>query len=83
LGRSSEKLHIPSGRVAFEDVIRFLIEEVAVIPKLDDWQAVLADALEAFVEHRTWSGSAPPSEPPSEDEPKAVQRPKRTRRPRR
>lgn len=43
--------HIPSGRVAFERVVRFLIEDIGVVPARDDWDEVLA---EQEARHRKW-----------------------------
>lgn len=78
-GLTTSKLHIATGRVAFEDVVRFLITELNVVPRQLDWESVLNEAMEAFLEWRTWSGSAPPTEP-QEEAAAPSQRPKRTSR---
>lgn len=49
------RMHIPSGRVAFEAVVRFLLEELLVQATREDWRDALTDAEERFREHRTWS----------------------------
>ncbi len=49
------RTHIPTGRVALEDVIRFAIMELGVEPKRADWERVLSDAQEAYRRERTWS----------------------------
>jgi hypothetical protein len=49
------KKHIPSGRVALEDVIQWLIEELGVIPLKRDWKARLAASRKAFKETRSWA----------------------------
>jgi hypothetical protein len=50
-----QRKHIPSGRVALEDVIRWLISELKVKPRRDDWDEVLKKAKERFLEIRSWS----------------------------
>lgn len=47
-------LHLLTGRVGLESVIRVLLNELGVRPRRDDWQDVL-DATEAvFEQWRTW-----------------------------
>jgi len=36
------KLHFPTGRVSIDDVVRFLIDDLDVIPRRSDWESVLA-----------------------------------------
>jgi hypothetical protein len=48
------KAHIPTGRVAIEDVIYFLIDELRVQPLRHDWRNVLATARKPFITHKTW-----------------------------
>ncbi len=50
-----QRKHIPSGRVALEDVIRWLISELKVKPKRDDWDEILTKAKERFIEIRSWA----------------------------
>lgn len=57
-GRETRKLHIPSERVAFESVVRFLIVDLGVVPLRADWEALIEGALAAFVRFRTWPRSA-------------------------
>jgi hypothetical protein len=38
--RALYRLHIPSWRVAFEEVLRFLLEEFDVEPARDDWREI-------------------------------------------
>lgn len=47
--------HVPTGRVAMEDVLRLLIE-LGVQPRRDDWQAVLDETQSAFERWRSWGG---------------------------
>ena len=48
------RLHVPTGRVSFEEVIRFLISELDVVPLRDDWGETLAETEERFRAFRTW-----------------------------
>jgi hypothetical protein len=50
------KLHIPTGRVFYEDVIRFLLDEHGVEPVREDWDAVLSDSFRRVSRHSTWGG---------------------------
>ncbi|MDP9471178.1 MAG: hypothetical protein M3Q71_11005 [Chloroflexota bacterium] len=49
-----DKMHIPTGRVLVEDVIRSIIEEMGVEPLRSDWDTILRDNTEAFRRGRTW-----------------------------
>lgn len=49
------KLHVPSGRVAVENVILFLIGEMNVKPARDGWQAQLEQTLARHEAHRSWA----------------------------
>lgn len=51
-------LHVPSGRVSFEQVIRFLITDLNVVPARTDWDAVLTNSHSLFVRFRRWSDHA-------------------------
>jgi hypothetical protein len=55
LGTTLSKLHIPSGRVSFEEVIRFLIDDFHVEPARDDWRGIVEDSETRFRKFRTWS----------------------------
>jgi len=50
------KLHIPTGRVFYEDVLRFLIQEHGVEPVRDDWDDVLKDSFSRVSTYATWGG---------------------------
>lgn len=54
-----EKAHIPTGRVALEDLLRFAILELGVEPQRDDWREVLSETQGKFEERRTWRRSGP------------------------
>lgn len=47
-------LHIPTGRIALEHVVRFLIEEVGVVPIRENWREVLDAGERAFVDRASW-----------------------------
>jgi len=49
------KRHIPSGRVALEDVIEWLVVELQVKAIREDWQKILAETRQRFKETRTWA----------------------------
>ncbi len=53
-GPLTSRAHLPTGRVAVEQVLRLAIEELRVEPRRDDWQAVLTEAEAAFERWRTW-----------------------------
>jgi hypothetical protein len=55
------KSHIPTGRISFEAVVRFLVDELEVEPiRDDDWRTMLDRNEEMFDRQRTWS-LIPPS----------------------
>ena len=49
------KAHVPTGRIALEDVIQFLIESFRVVPMKEQWEAVLDGSRAKFREYRSWS----------------------------
>ena len=49
------KLHLPTGRVSMEAVIRFLIEDLDVVPRRPDWDRILERHEEGFRRVRTWN----------------------------
>lgn len=42
------KLHIPTGRVSIESVVRFLIGEIKVQPIVNEWETVLDEGQQLF-----------------------------------
>jgi len=42
------RLHIPTGRIPLELVVRHLITEWEVKPRTDDWNAILEESAEGF-----------------------------------
>lgn len=48
------KLHIPTGRVFFEDVLLFLISEHDVEPVRDDWESTLTESYRRVVSFASW-----------------------------
>ncbi len=57
--KAISKLHIPSGRVTVEQVVRYIIEECEVEPLHDDWDQILSAGHDLHVEHRTWHSDTP------------------------
>jgi hypothetical protein len=55
LGVTLGKLHLPTGRVAFEEVIVCLLNELDVLPARDDWEQVLNETFLRFRTYRTWT----------------------------
>lgn len=50
-----ERVHLPTGRVALEQILRLAISELGVQPRRKDWATVLDRTQAAFTEHRTWA----------------------------
>lgn len=48
------KAHIPTGRIALEDLLRMAINEFGIEPRRDDWRDVLAKTQAAYEKWRTW-----------------------------
>lgn len=61
LGRV-HKYHIPTGRVAFEDVLRLAMNEFGVEAQRPDWDNVIGQTQAKFEQWRTWTGSGQPSQ---------------------
>lgn len=55
--------HIPTGRVTFESVVRYAIEELEAIPARKDWDDVLLATESLHVRYRSWNVD-PAVEPP-------------------
>jgi hypothetical protein len=47
--------HVPTGRVTFESVLRYLIEDLAADPARKDWRSVLEGTELLHAKHRSWS----------------------------
>lgn len=54
-----QRAHIPTGRVALEDVIRFALSQLGAQAQRDDWKEVLAGTQGRFEGYQSWSGSGP------------------------
>jgi hypothetical protein len=51
------KLHVPSGRVAIEDVVTYIIDELGVQPcgaAAKNWRTLVQSTKRLFVEYKTW-----------------------------
>jgi hypothetical protein len=55
------KAHLPTARIAVEDVVRCVITQLGVVPLKEDWETIFAETQAAFQQWRTWGGSHPPS----------------------
>jgi hypothetical protein len=55
------KLHIPTGRVFFEDVLQFLIRDHDVKPAREDWAEVLEECHRRVSTFATWGGRRAPA----------------------
>jgi hypothetical protein len=53
--RMDRKLHIPTGRVAFEEVLLFAITDYGIATAKPDAAAILTDILSRFRRYRTWA----------------------------
>lgn len=53
------KKHIPTGRIAFEDVLEFLFRDCKVRPARDDWKEVFVETKKLFDANKSWSTIAP------------------------
>lgn len=49
-----QSAHIPTGRVALEEVLRLLIEGFNVPPKKEDWEGVLTHTKGKFDQYKNW-----------------------------
>jgi hypothetical protein len=51
----TKRMHLPSGRIAFEQVLTLMIREFGVEPRRDDHEAVIEDCFSRFAKWRTWT----------------------------
>ena len=49
------RYHVPSGRVLFEDVVRFLIEDLGVTAQREDWSQVVEDVRQNVKQVWSWA----------------------------
>lgn len=55
-GVIDRRVHVPTGRVSIEAVVRVLLTDLGVAAKRDDFERVLDKAERDFIEHRSWHG---------------------------
>lgn len=58
-GRIDRRVHVPTGRVSIESVLRILLTDLAVPARpthAADFAAVLDECERPFIEHRRWHG---------------------------
>jgi hypothetical protein len=48
------KAHVPTGHVAFRDVLRFAVDELNIVPRRPGWREILARAEETFPPPSWW-----------------------------
>ncbi len=48
------KAHFPTGRVSIEEVLRFAVRELGVIPINDNWRTILDETEKDFKAKKTW-----------------------------
>lgn len=53
-GKRFSALHIPTGHITVGEVVRFLIEEMQVIPLHRDWLRIITENLEAHRQFGSW-----------------------------
>jgi hypothetical protein len=53
--KTINKLHLPTGRIALEQVLRLCVDELEAVPLNADWDNILSGAQKAFETWRTWS----------------------------
>jgi hypothetical protein len=53
-GALSRRVHVPTSRVAVEDVLRVAIMDLGVQPLRDDWKPVFRETQDVFERWRTW-----------------------------
>ena len=53
-GFAPNKLHIPTGGITIENVIRFLIADLDVPPRIEDWDEELRKSERQFREWTRW-----------------------------
>ncbi|MGH2367430.1 MAG: hypothetical protein ACRDI2_04460 [Chloroflexota bacterium] len=57
-GLLHRKLHLPTGRIALEDVLRLAITQMGVEPARRDWAKVLDETQARFEVAQTWATSS-------------------------
>lgn len=53
--KTLNKLHLPTGRIALEQVLRLTVDELGVKPIKGKWDSILTEAQSRFEKWRTWS----------------------------
>jgi len=59
-GMKLSRKHIPTARISFEEVLRFLIDEFDVQHSNDRWREVLAETQQRHEKRRSWWGGRKP-----------------------
>lgn len=70
-------LHLPTSRVSFEEIVRFLIEDLGVRASAD-WQATLKTSQDRYQKYRRWPRTGPDSPVRADLDPHLHRRPNPT-----
>jgi hypothetical protein len=54
-GLTLHKLHLVTGRISLEALVHFLVDDLNVVPRRDDWREIVERGEEAFRQARTWA----------------------------
>jgi hypothetical protein len=55
VGDGFAKQHVPTGRVTFESIVMFLLMDLEVRPREQDWYERITEAEQLHKRYRTWS----------------------------
>jgi hypothetical protein len=58
-GAITSSAHLPTGRVSIESVLRFVLNDLGVRARREDYADVLDEAERAFIQHRRWHARGP------------------------
>jgi hypothetical protein len=53
-GKTFNKIHLPTGRIALEQVLRITVDELGVKPLKGEWNSILVQTQKLFEKWRTW-----------------------------
>lgn len=53
-GKTANKVHLPTGRIALEQVLRLAVEELGAKPLKGEWKSILSQTQKLFEKWRMW-----------------------------
>ena len=53
--KTINKLHLPTGRISFEQVLRLAVDDLQAKPLNEQWNVILSDTQGRFEKWRTWA----------------------------